>query len=95
MEEITFANTNNVDDGGGICERADMRSVTDIIDAFGGNSKFAAVIGKGASTASEMRRRKSIPVDYWPRLIEASAKWREHAPLSYEELVAASVREAA
>lgn len=70
-----------------------MRSVAEIIDRFGGNSKFAAVIGKGPSTASEMRRRKSIPVDYWPKLIAQSAGWEQ--PLTYEELVAVSVREAA
>ena len=70
-----------------------MRSVANIIDAFGGNSGFAAVIGKGPSTASEMRRRKSIPVDYWPTLIARSAGWEK--PLTYEELVAAALAEAA
>lgn len=48
-------------------------SVPDLINRFGGNAAFAAVIGKAPSTASEMKRRGSIPVDYWPAVISAAA----------------------
>jgi len=49
-----------------------MLTVADLIDKFGGSTKFAAVIGKGPSTASEMKRRQSIPVEYWPTIIRAA-----------------------
>jgi hypothetical protein len=49
-----------------------MLTVADLIDEFGGSTKFAAVIGKGPSTASEMKRRQSIPVEYWPSIIRAA-----------------------
>ncbi|WP_029074393.1 carph-isopro domain-containing protein [Kaistia adipata] len=51
-----------------------MNTIGDLIDAFGGNTKFAAVIGKNVSTASEMKRRDSIPIDYWPLIIQAAAE---------------------
>lgn len=50
-----------------------MLTVSDLIDKFGGSTKFAAVIGKGPSTASEMKRRQSIPVEYWPAIIRAAS----------------------
>lgn len=51
-----------------------MQTVGDIIDSFGGNSTFARVLGlKGASTASEMRRRGSIPGEYWHQIATIAA----------------------
>lgn len=50
-----------------------MRTVSDIIDAFGGNTAMARIIGKGPSTVSEMRRRGRIDVTYWPALVAAAA----------------------
>ena len=50
-----------------------MKTVSDILDALGGNTAVAKLIGaKHASTVSEMRRRGSIPVEHWPKLIAAS-----------------------
>jgi len=49
-------------------------TVPKLIDAFGGPTAFARVIGKGASTASEMKRNRSIPVDYWPAIIAAAGE---------------------
>lgn len=49
-----------------------MRTVSDIIDAFGGNTAMARIISKGASTVSEMRRRGRIDVTYWPKLVAAA-----------------------
>lgn len=47
-------------------------TVPDLINAFGGATAFSRVIDKGASTASEMKRTRSIPVYYWPRVIAAA-----------------------
>lgn len=49
-----------------------MQSVPELIAKFGGPSKFSSVIGKKPSTASEMKRNLSIPVEYWPRIISAA-----------------------
>ncbi|WP_420703535.1 carph-isopro domain-containing protein [Brucella intermedia] len=46
-----------------------MEHVDDIFEKFGGTMAFARAIEIKPSAASEMRRRKSIPVRYWPRLI--------------------------
>lgn len=51
-----------------------MRTVPDLIAAFGGPTAFSKVIGKRPSTASEMKRNCSIPVDYWPAIIAAAAE---------------------
>lgn len=63
-----------------------MNTVPDIIDKFGGNTAFAAVLGaRHSSTASEMKRRNSIPVRHWPAIIAAAAE--RGIPLSYDDLV--------
>lgn len=49
-----------------------METVRDIIRAFGGNTAVGKIIGKGPSTVSEMARRGSIGVEYWPALVAAS-----------------------
>lgn len=52
-----------------------METISSIFDRFGGVTATAAVLGVNASTASEMKRRKSIPVKYWPLLV-SEAKYR-------------------
>jgi len=52
-----------------------METISSIFDRFGGVSATARVLGVNASTASEMKRRGSIPVKHWPELI-AEAKYR-------------------
>lgn len=49
-------------------------TVGELIDAFGGPAKFARVIGKGASTASEQKRSGSIPTEYWDLIIAGAAE---------------------
>jgi len=49
-----------------------MNSIPELIDAFGGTSAFARAIGKGQSTASEMKRQNSIRVRHWPKVIRAA-----------------------
>jgi hypothetical protein len=63
-----------------------MCSIADMIEKFGGNTSFADVLGKRPSTVSEMKRRSSIPVEYWPRIVEA-AEQKGISGLSYETLV--------
>lgn len=43
--------------------------VAAIFARIGGTTAVAAMIGVGQSTASEMKRRKSIPVRYWDQII--------------------------
>jgi hypothetical protein len=50
-----------------------MQNVGEIIDALGGSTAVARIIGKGPSTVSEMKRRGSVPVEYWPSLVAAAA----------------------
>lgn len=60
-------------------------SIDELFKALGGPSKIARVIGKGSSTASEMKRRQSIPVQYWSALIDA-AQENGVEGISYETL---------
>lgn len=49
-----------------------MHTVEEIFVKLGGTGAVAKAIDVGHSTASEMRRRKSIPVKYWPALIKTA-----------------------
>lgn len=40
---------------------------------LGGASSVARILGVGQSTASEMKRRRSIPIEHWPALIQSEA----------------------
>jgi hypothetical protein len=51
-----------------------MKSVEEIFVALGGTGAVARLLEVGHSTASEMRRRGSIPVRYWPRLVAVAAE---------------------
>ena len=52
---------------------ADMQNISDIFTSLGGTGAVAKILGVKHSAASEMRRRGSIPVRYWPVLIEGAA----------------------
>lgn len=62
-----------------------ITSVEDLFSALGGPAEVGRIIGKGASTASEMKRRKSIPVPHWSFLIAAAAE-RQILGISFETL---------
>lgn len=47
-------------------------TVAQIIEQLGGNTAVARIIDRKPSAVSEMKRRGSIPVEYWPRLIDAA-----------------------
>lgn len=53
-----------------------MQTVHDIFEALGGTGAVAKVIGVKHSAASEMRRRQSIPVKYWPALMAKASEER-------------------
>ena len=48
-----------------------MSDVATIISDLGGYQAVAKVLNVGSSTVSEMRRRGSIPVKWWPALIQS------------------------
>lgn len=64
-----------------------MDTVDDVFKAFGGPTALARAIGVKVSAASEMRRRCSIPVGYWPLLVMA-AKDSGVPGINYDRLVA-------
>lgn len=68
-----------------------MKRVSDIFDAFGGPARFARCLDIGNSTASEMKRRRSIPVEYWPNLIRQALA--EGIDLTNDDLVRIHVDE--
>jgi hypothetical protein len=52
-----------------------MESIADIIDALGGSTAFGVICGfskNPGARGSDMRQRGSIPVIYWPRVVEAA-----------------------
>jgi hypothetical protein len=56
-----------------------MKNVTDIIAALGGNATVAEALHTAdqpviPSVVSEWKRRESIPVKWWPRLIALAAQ---------------------
>ena len=52
----------------------DMKTISDIFNVFGGPAAVARVLNVGQSTASEMKRRESIPVEYWPDLVDEAKR---------------------
>jgi len=51
-----------------------MKTIDDIFAAFGGPAAVGRAIGKSTEHAASMRRRRSIPVAYWPALIQRAAE---------------------
>lgn len=68
--------------------------MSDVFGLFGSNIELAGVLNVGQSTVSEMKRRKSIPPQYWPPIIAAVVeKGRED--LTLEKFVQLAARRAA
>ncbi len=63
-----------------------MQNVPELFEKFGGPTKVAQILGVGFTTASEMKRRGSIPVRYWPMLVDA-CRDRGIKGVTYETLV--------
>lgn len=49
-----------------------IRSFTDVINAFGGPTKYAASIGVETFHAQSMKNRDSIPPAYWNKTVGAA-----------------------
>ena len=66
-----------------------MVTVTTVFDDLGGPAAVARLLAlKNPSTASEMKRRDSIPPEYWPQLV-AAARSSGHAHITHEALAVA------
>jgi hypothetical protein len=63
-----------------------MQSVSNIFETLGGPTRVAKMLDVGFTTASEMKRRGSIPVKYWPRLV-AACESQGIDGITYERLV--------
>lgn len=51
------------------------KTISELMDAFGGPSAFARAIGLNcSSTANEMKRNGGIAVGHWPKIIAAAAE---------------------
>lgn len=68
-----------------------MQTVAALFDEFGGPAKVGQAIGVSTEHASAMKRRESIPVDYWPDLI-AWARINSIRGVTYETLALMHVR---
>lgn len=64
-----------------------MQSVSSLFEQLGGPTKVARILGVGFTTASEMKRRGSIPVKHWPRLV-AACQSEGVDGVNYDSLVA-------
>ena len=62
-----------------------METIAAVFDAFDGPAELGRAIGTTTEHAAGMRRRNSIPVTYWPKLI-AAARERRISGITYESL---------
>jgi hypothetical protein len=67
-----------------------MLTVEAIFDAYGGPAALARAIGVTTEHAASMRRRKSIPVRYWPALLDVAQTRPALRHITSEALVAVS-----
>lgn len=71
-----------------------LDEMSDVFGLFASNIELAGILNVGQSTVSEMKRRKSIPPQYWPPIVAAVAeKGRED--LTLEKFVQLAARRAA
>jgi hypothetical protein len=61
--------------------------IPSLFSRLGGITRVAAEIGVPTGTASAWQSRGSIPVSYWPKLIESAAQ-RGVSGVTYDALVA-------
>lgn len=64
-----------------------MVTIESLFQDLGGPAAIGRVIGKPAEHVRLMKKRRSIPVAYWPALISAAKK--QGQKLTYEALVQA------
>lgn len=67
-----------------------ISNIPDVFNIFVSNVEMADALSVGTSTVSEMKRRKSIPVEYWPALVDAArGKGREDLTLEKLAIISA------
>jgi hypothetical protein len=69
-------------------------TIEDLFDAFGKIVTFSESVGCGYEAARQMRRRGSIPVKLWPKLI-AACEANGIGNVDYEKLVRLHTADAA
>lgn len=70
-----------------------ITDIQSVFPVFGKLADMARVLEVGPSTVSEMRRRNSIPVEYWPRLVEEAERIGRN-DLTLEKLVEVTAEQA-
>lgn len=65
-----------------------MATVASIFDALKGPAEVGRIIGVTTEHAASMRRRGSIPVRYWPAILESVARFTP-PPVTNEALIEA------
>lgn len=65
------------------------KTIDELFQQMGGPTAVARILAVGVSTASEMKRRGSVPVRYWPKLITHAQS--QGTPLTESDLLAAHV----
>jgi hypothetical protein len=70
-----------------------ISNISDVFNIFPTNVRMADALGVGPSTVSEMKRRGSIPVEYWPVLVDA-AKSAGRQDLTLERMAIVSAEAA-
>lgn len=50
----------------------DVTDLSSVFEVFKTNVRLAEILSVGPSTVSEMKRRNSIPVEYWPEIVAAA-----------------------
>jgi hypothetical protein len=63
-----------------------MKNIADIVEAFGGPTALASALNRPMTTVASWAVRGSIPVEYWPELVDL-AKTAD-IDLTYVKLVA-------
>ena len=64
-----------------------MENFTDLIDAFGGTTEFAEMMGKPVGTIGSWKSRKGIPEKHFPEIIR-HARQRKIRGVTFESLYA-------
>jgi hypothetical protein len=71
-----------------------LDEMSDVFGLFASNIELAGILSVGQSTVSEMKRRKSIPPQYWPPIVAAVAE-KGRSDLTLEKFVQLAARRAA
>lgn len=79
-----------------MANETEHKPINEMSDVFGlfKNTELADELNVGPSTVSEMKRRKNIPPQYWPKLIPA-AQAKGRTDITLEKMVELASKRAA